>query len=324
LLFHAPQLASPITATHGYLAVDIFFILSGFVIARTYEMRLLNSQGVAWFLRERLIRLHPLYLVGLAIGIAVAILQSLTVAHHVLPRTTIAAAAGFGLFMIPSWLTDEKLKLFPLDYPAWTLFFEFVVNVVFALTCRWWTKSVLVVATVVSLAVLAFAAMHFGSLDHGALWSDAWCGLARVAYGFPLGALIYKVGAERREFPVWTSPLVLLAVAAVLCAPTTGAFYDMAVIAIAAPVLVIVGSRCTTPNLLKPAYAFIGESSYALYAIHVPLLAIIVPFIKRKVGIGLDIKAGVFVIAAIVLFAWALTRWYDTPMRAWIRRRLVQ
>lgn len=323
LLFHGPELVRPFSAVHGYLAVDIFFILSGFVIARTYERRL-AERGVAWFLRERLIRLHPIYLAGLVLGIVVALLQFVTKANHTLSPATIGAAAVSGFFMLPSWLTDEKLKLFPLDYPAWTLFFELAINIVYAFTYRWWNVRLLAAVVALCAALLSYAAYDLGSLDHGALWNDAWCGVARVGFGFPVGVLIYKLNVSFRV-PSWGSPLIVTAVAALLCASAHHVLYDLFVVFVAAPVVVVLGAQCKTPRSLCSSYEFVGEASYALYALHVPLLAICLPLLKQKVGIELDVRVGAVVLAVFVVGAFFVTRWYDAPVRrllkAWSTRR---
>src|SRR5580692_3274314 len=55
---------------HGYLAVDLFFLLSGYVIAGAYETRLQRGSGLGWFFGVRMARLYPIYLFGTLIGLA--------------------------------------------------------------------------------------------------------------------------------------------------------------------------------------------------------------------------------------------------------------
>ena len=139
------HVASPLMQTlipGRYLAVDFFFVLSGFVLAHVYLTRLAEGRmSPGAFLRVRAIRFAPLYLAAFALGAALALLYALRGWHeHTLPH--VATSALFGVFMLP---TPPPLSIwpdapFPLNGPTWSLFFELAVNAVFALVAlRWLT-----------------------------------------------------------------------------------------------------------------------------------------------------------------------------------------
>lgn len=111
---------------HGYLAVDFFFCLSGFVIAYAYDSRI-RKMGLIPFLKLRLIRLHPLVLIGAIIGMLAFIFD---------PFVPLTGNFSFGqnlwifisaCLMIPYPVIPERyFNLFHLNPPTWSLFWEYV------------------------------------------------------------------------------------------------------------------------------------------------------------------------------------------------------
>lgn len=124
---------------HGYLAVDFFFMLSGFVIGYAYDDRWGKSLTTSKFFRRRLIRLHPMVMMGALIGAISFLLTGMErwdSSHSTLLLTLIA--------LICSWLMIPALpgmprevrgngEMFPLNGPCWSLFFEYIGNILYAL-----------------------------------------------------------------------------------------------------------------------------------------------------------------------------------------------
>lgn len=116
---------------HGFLAVDFFFVLSGFVMGYAYDERLeTGSLTTGGFIRRRLIRLHPMVVMGVAVGLVCYVLQGCTLWDGTsVPWSQILTAVVFGLFLIPSPKALDvrgNYEAFPLNGPHWSLFFEYI------------------------------------------------------------------------------------------------------------------------------------------------------------------------------------------------------
>lgn len=118
----------------GNLAVDFFFLLSGFVIAHAYERKLLAGMTLASFAALRIARLYPVYAMGVALGIA-GLLRD----HFDFPMrasgSAIVAASGFNAVMLPAPFGFEAL--FPTNFVAWSLFVEMMVNMLYGALLFW-------------------------------------------------------------------------------------------------------------------------------------------------------------------------------------------
>ncbi len=119
---------------HGYLAVDFFFILSGFVISYAYDDRIGKKFTFNGLLKRRLIRLHPMVIMGALIGtVAYCIQGRMQWNGTQVPFHIIIGSLLLGLFFIPilpKSIYDVRGngEMFPLNGPCWSLFFEYIVN----------------------------------------------------------------------------------------------------------------------------------------------------------------------------------------------------
>lgn len=163
---------------HGYLAVDFFFILSGFVIGYAYDDRWGKTLTLGKFFRRRLIRLHPMVVMGALIGLVMFILQG-AVTWEGTPASVPAMMIALlcGLLMIPAlpgcgYEVRGNGEMFPLNGPAWSLFFEYIGNILYALFIRRFsTRALAILAGILSILLLWFTATACLRLRH------VWCGL---------------------------------------------------------------------------------------------------------------------------------------------------
>ncbi len=118
---HAGPLLGGYTPPLYYLAVDMFFVLSGFVISHAYDDKMAAGMRPLEFLRARVKRLYPIYLVGLLLGLVSVLFSN----PHALSLTQAALTFFCGLFALPSPPMEPLGALFPLNGPYWSLFFEF-------------------------------------------------------------------------------------------------------------------------------------------------------------------------------------------------------
>ena len=322
VLFHGHSLFGIASPDSAYLAVDFFFVLSGFILAHAYTEKLRDGLGAAAFLRARIVRLYPLYIAGSLTAVILAT-ASYTFRHDGSLWTFEQPLVSFpfALFMLPSPASDI---LFPLDPPAWSLLLELVVNAAFAVR---WLRTMPALIVVVGLAGVALmvAAETCGGLDVGWKKGDAAWGLARVLFSFPFGVILYRVHLHIKISNAFSIVPVLALIVLLYAAPAGDSriVFDLGVVFAAAPVLVLTGaiSRPTNTWLIR-SYLFLGVISYPLYVLHYPSLSSALGMIDRHV------PKGPATIAAAILLAIAapVLSWYaasaDTQFGLLINRRL--
>lgn len=306
-------------AEHGYLAVDFFFALSGFVLWRTYEPRWRAGLGVGAFMRQRVIRLYPLFALGVLLSSAAMLIRLLMGERLSIDVGEIGLSTVLNGAMLPS---PVSLPLFPLNIPSWSLFFELVANFVLIVLLFRLPAAALVAICVFSAAFMTPILLVHGSGNIGALWGEITIGLTRTAFSFVAGLLIARLPQPTERPRGAIGAHSVLAIIVVLCpkyASIPVPVYDLFVVFVASPLLLLIGSRFELPRALVPAGALLGDVSYALYAVHWPFIE---PFraFRDRYDLGNSIMAPVF-IACMVLLAWACVRWIDIPARRWINAR---
>ncbi|MDE2356829.1 MAG: acyltransferase [Alphaproteobacteria bacterium] len=301
------------------VAVDLFFVLSGFVIAQAYEQRLTDGLGWGAYMRLRLARLYPAIFGGLVIAL---ILRFAFGGPYVWSFT-------FQFALLPV-LVGPMLyggDIFPLDGPQWSLFWELVVNGLHAAVYRWLSPGRLVLIMAAAAVGLALAAWAWGWLDVGWTRRTFWCGLPRVIYGFSAGVLIYRLRARGWAAPKVPYPLILLILAACMVrwVPSIRLYWarDLLLVTVILPMIVAFAVSAEAKGRWVKPVLWLGTISYPLYTLHVPLLrgyrwllmeAPPITAWEGKVGWCLAF-------VGVVAFAGAFERWYDAPIRAWLARR---
>lgn len=303
-------------ARHGYVAVDFFFALSGFVLCRAYLDRWRAGLSSWSFMKQRAIRLYPLFLVGLVVTTLSALSNHYTGRGEIIPYAKIAASLPFNLLMLPSPVT---FTLFPTNVPAWSLFFELVANVALVLVLFRLPRLGLLALCLAAAGWYAPVVLENEGGNLGAVWRQLDTSMVRTTFGFTAGVLIARLPQPTARPAGWLGLACLTAIAAMLLADPAVpmAWYDLACTLLLAPLLVWIGARCEPPRLLAPAAWFLGEVSYGVYAVHWGLMQ---PLRWFKDDLGYDpvLMAAVF-LACCVALAWLCTRWIDAPMRAWLR-----
>ena len=265
-----------------YLAVDFFFVLSGFILAHAYGARLSQGLSVRRFMALRLIRLYPLYGLALLCSFGLAALQGFRSALGV-PLQPVDALAALLMLPDPHWgvplypLNIADL-LYPLNVPAWSLLFELVANAVLALFWRRLSPAGLAALAGASALVLAVALearwLGFGTqgdaFNAGALWSSFGGGLVRVVFSFFTGVLVYELW-RRRPPRLQVPPVVLMLMLAAMLAvvPPRAAqdAYDLAATLIMFPAMVYLGAASAPGRFGARLFAWLGGISYGVYVL---------------------------------------------------------
>lgn len=299
--------------------VDLFFLLSGFVIAFAYEPRFATGLGPVTFLRQRFVRLYPLYFLGLMLGAGVQIFAHQDDAGI----GSVLMALGPQLLMLPSLDFNGSGDLYPLNMPAWTLLFELWANIVYVLIWRWLSMRVLAALVVLSVVVLAVCTISYGTLDQGPSWWNFWGGFARAMFGFFAGVMVFRlVGAPRAPSRrrSWLAVPALFAVP-VLClipqTPEARPFIELIIVCLVGPLLLWWGQAIQPPRALTGLFARLGAISYAAYVLHYPVFELMKRLNWRmpEMSGAWTPWTGAGILLVALGLAWWAERYYDRPAR---------
>ena len=322
VLGHATPLFLPFRPMPSYpLAVDLFFALSGFVLAHSYGAKL--SRDLTWraFMRTRLIRLYPLYILGAALGVLAEIAKISVSEADALSPVHLGFVAITAVFFLPSPPAHLASPLFLVNLPAWSLFFELVTNAGYARFFRQLTRLVLVGVMAISGAVLCYATFLKGDVVHGTEWATFIPGLCRATFSFALGVVLYGLKDQFPRFLGYGGAVlapVLLSLALMGAPPDElRPWYDLAFVMIVVPLLIIAGSMSQPAGRVVPAFAFLGTISYAIYAIHAPLVQM-TTFASTLVPQVPPSLFGIVLVLGLLILCVALDRFYDRPVRRWL------
>lgn len=317
---------------HGFLAVDFFLILSGFVMGHAYDQRW-SRMTLRGYFRRRLIRLHPMVLLGVVLGLVVFCLQgcqrwdSSTMAWH-----TVLIGTLLALFLLPAPQSIDvrgNTEMFPLNGPHWSLFFEYIFSILYALLLRRMDTKVLTTWVIMAaIALFGYASLNVEHcIAYG--WSsegrNMLGGLLRVGFDYPAGLLLARCFRQRQVAPLRQHPVFLLLavlLCLLLCVPSLGKAnpaYEMLCVVLFFPLLIWIGARCTAEGTSVKAYRLLGDISYPLYAIHYPFIYLYIGWINAGISpFGPDWLTPIAVAAITLLTAYLAMRFYDQPIRRWL------
>ncbi|QUD90078.1 acyltransferase family protein [Phenylobacterium montanum] len=325
---HVGFLFGPIRVPESFLAVDLFYLVSGFVVAHAYGQRL-ERGGFFWeFVRTRLIRLYPLYAVGLLLGVAVATIAVVTDPRGWWNPVRLAEAIATGLFMIPLF-PGLKANGSSLDGPVWTLLPELVANFLYAAAARFMKTGVLLAIIAVGAAGVVAAELRYDSLDVGFNATDQWAALARVTFSFFMGVLVFRFFGEREqksELAAWVAMAALTAILAWRPSNHATAMFELAVVLFGFPALLIAAARFEPGAWTGRLFSHVGLVSYGVYIVHQPIGNLIRVALKHGPRVPADWRAlliGALFLLFLVWFATWLDRRVDAPVRRWLRARFL-
>lgn len=326
---------------HGYLAVDFFFILSGFVVGYAYDNRWGKTLTLGGFFRRRLIRLQPMVCMGAVIGAASFLLSGMERwdgTHATLWLTFLAFVCGcLMLPALPGMPREVRGngEMFPLNGPCWSLFFEYIGNIVYALLIRRLSTRLLAVLSFALCCALTWFAVTdqsgYGSIGVG--WTvdsvNILGGLLRMLCPFTMGLLLSRIFKPMKNVrgAFWISAALLLAIFHVpyiysdAALSLNGVFEAACIIGVFPLVVWYAASGKTTDEASTRICRFLGDISYPLYIVHYPIMyAFYMWLIKtRQYTLHETWPAALAAVTASIILAWLCLKLYDMPVRKWLR-----
>ncbi len=311
----------------AYLAVDFFFVLSGYVLALAYEARLRQRGFLAPFLRVRMIRLYPLIPVGMALGFGAYAARNFLSPDKQVGAASMVTALAFSLVLLPFGRVPGPTETsdFPYDTTIWSLMFEVIANLVYAVAAPWLRNPVLAVILLVTGGTLVASCLGWGTLDHGAEKDHLGAGLQRVSFSFFAGVAMFRLfdrrGALLPQLPFWLIAALLFLTfvpgKAAMPAP-----YDAACVILLFPLLVVVCRRASIGARSKRIALWSGRLSYPLYVLHPPLF-LVETYLNNRFPLSMGMRWTMLAggCAGAVVLSWLALVFYDEPVRAMLRDR---
>ncbi len=328
---------------HGYLAVDFFFMLSGYVISYAYDGRW-NKMGLKDFFIRRLVRLQPMIIVGSIIGAALFYFQaSDTLGWSAISSTPVwklllVMLIGMTIIPVGKGLDIRGWnEMHPLNGPSWSLFFEYIANIAYALVLKKISKTLLFLLVLISFGFTVHYAFTNPNGDIIGGWSiddptQLKIGFVRLCFPFLMGILLaraVKLKYIQNAFML-TSILLVLAFALPRLGGHTSlwmnAAYECFALLVIFPLVILIGAGGkvfgeSANRLCK----FLGDISYPIYITHFPLVYVYMAWVnngKHTLQEPLSFVYAFLTVIIAVGMAWILLKFYDIPVRKWLGEKL--
>ena len=325
LVFHiGTRGGGPALLPNGYLAVDFFFMLSGFVIAEAYEQRLLAGMSFGDFAARRLIRMAPVAMLGAMLGGAYLLARHFAAPARSDSLAEVLTANLLNLLILPKvWHgAATGWELFPANGPLWSLFFEIGINLVWAAWLAGRSTRVLAWLVAASAACLVVCGLAYGTLHLGWEVPSLPGGVARVSFGFGAGLLLHRLREKLPDMGHRAACLALIALAYFLALPLPAIGWTLPVVLLCLPAVMVLAVAAGREAVL-PGGALLGRLSYPVYGIHLPLIAVMAGAFKYGGG-GIATHWSALALVPVVLAAaYGVLVGLDEPVRAWLVRHVL-
>ena len=313
-------------APHGYLAVDFFFLLSGFVIASAYQDKFKAGFTVADFVTQRVIRLYPVALAGILLGASRLVSRHLISPTDSEPAQWIALAVVLNVLILPVVSqTHFGGELFPANGPVWSLFGELSVNLAWSILASLKSSIIVIVFLTMASGTILYSTLHEVALNDLGWESKCLLGAtSRVLFSFLLGTLIYRF---RGMLPILSKgpgimlpALSMTALLLVVGMPWFEGEWDALAVFLFLPAILTLGVLCgREPE--AAVRSFLGEISYPAYAVHFPIFLLLSGF-RHSLFPSLNLPAIMSIGVLSALLAAIALNHFDKWLRIRLSRKL--
>jgi len=295
--------------SHAYMAVDFFFMLSGFVIGYAYDDRW-EKMSAGNFIKRRIFRLHPMVIFGTLLGLILFYFGASTIFPLIrdVPLWKVLLFAVMGMLLIPATPKMDIRgwkEMYTLDAPIWSLFYEYIANILYALFIRRFSKIALAILVTIAAGATCYLTLTNGDVIGG--WefsSHTWSSLLLVAV-----LVVPRIGGDEN---IWMNGL-----------------YEAIVIIIVFPIIVLMGAGGDVKGKYTvKACKLLGDISYPVYLVNYPLCYIHIGWLRLS-DTGTETKytfaqvwwvsASVFV--ASILIAYLALKFFDEPIRKYLSKK---
>jgi len=308
---------------HGYLAVDFFFMLSGFVIGYAYDGRW-GSMTTWAFFKIRLIRLHPLVVLSAVIGAIVFWFNPFKSATSHVDLLKLIGVMLITCTLLPTPDVHGSGEAYSLNGPLWSLFEEYIANILYAFIGRRMSTRVLTIFVIICAVVLTRGIIERGTASTGWAYYNFHSGVVRVMFPFFAGYLIFRAGKKIRiPFGYVVCSLALIILFMLPYFKYNGV-YEVVTIIFIFPVIIAIGAGSPIDGNWAKVCKFSGDISYPIYILHYPFIYIFTDWIAvKKPSAHSMLLVGSCALLFFVLMAYTVLKLYDEPVRAWLKRRLI-
>jgi peptidoglycan/LPS O-acetylase OafA/YrhL len=304
---------------HGFLAVDFFFCLSGFVIGYAYDDRIVKM-GIIEFFKSRIIRLHPLVVSGSVLGLLAFLFDPFGGHPELYSTGKIILTFFCSLLLIPfPVIADRGFNLFSFNAPAWSLFWEYFANIIYAFVLYRIKRNYLLLLTLISAVAICFVSYHSGNLMGGWSGPTFWDGSARISYSFLAGLLIYRSNCVIKNKLGFIGLALLLFLSFIMPFSKWNWLSEPLVVLFYFPLLIALGAGATLTPGLKKVCMFSGKISYPLYMTHYAVLWMFGNYYTSYKPA--TIQLAFIIVAALILLvgaAYLVMIVYDIPLRKYL------
>ncbi len=341
------------TFNHGHLGVDFFFMLSGFVISYAYDDRWKSAGGkltLGNFFKRRLIRLHPMLIMGAIIGCITFLLQGgVKWDGTESPIGWVMVALAMGMLFIPAYPgagydVRGNGEMFSLNGPSWSLFFEYIGNIMYALIIRHLSTKALTALVVITGALWGwFTIANVSGYDMlGVGWTldcANFCGgLLRMSFPFTMGMLLARKFKPTKVkgifwiaiaamFALFSVPYIVPDVVPGLSGISLNSAYEFLCVACVFPFIVWFAASGTLENVVSKKFCkLLGDLSYPLYIVHYPVMYLFYSWLIDNKLYSLGETWHVVILVFIINITLALTclKLYDEPVRRWLTKTFMK
>ena len=324
---------------HGYLAVDFFFMLSGFVVGYAYDDRW-KTMTTKEFIKRRIIRLHPMVVMGAIIGAVMFYFQGCSVWDVTkVTFSSLAIATLLNALLIPAIPGHEVRglgEMFPLNGPSWSLFFEYIGNILYALVIRRFsTKALAGLVILFGIGLAAFAILGpLGDICAGfsLTGTEFTAGSLRLLFSFTAGLLLSRIFKSLQiKGAFWICSLILVPL---LAMPRIGGaehlwmngLYDTLCCVVVFPLLVVLGaSGKGESGITSWLCKFLGDISYPLYMVHYPFIYLYYAWVKNEnLSFEESLPGAAAVVIGSIVLAYGCLKLYDIPVRRYLSKLLLR
>lgn len=299
---------------HGFLAVDFFFCLSGFVIAYAYDDRI-KTLGLREFFGARFIRLHPLVVFGSVLGLLGYLFNPFGGVEAGFLRNAGIFFSSVLLSPLPI-MPSRAFNLFGLNAPAWSLFFEYVANIAYAFLLIRIRRGLLGALVILSALAIGFVIYSEKSLLGGWSGPTFWDGLVRVSFSFMAGMFLWRSQWIIKNRTGFLPLAAMLMVAFLVPFSSWNLLSESLIVLLYFPFIISLGAGATVSVHMRGLCVFLGKISYPLYMTHYWLIWIFGDYYTRYKPAGL--RLFLIVLGGVVfqaLLAWVVMVLFDIPIR---------